>query len=226
MTQVRPAGCGGCVGHGRPGYVVAWVLENDQMVPKWKRCPDRCTAESRAAAIERQLRRRAEREAEAARQTQANAAPAPAASPEPIANTPPQQAQEQTVHQPVPPRPAHAARPRQGNARPGGRRAPARAGSSSPPAANAPRRWPAVALDHDGNGWQVDIDQVPAPAGRSSLTGSPGWEPACPCASTGSTTRDVPVTASSACRPRRSRPLGCRRPFRPRRRRSPPSRRR
>lgn len=78
------------------------------------------------------------------------------------------------MHQPVPPRPAHVARSRQGNARPGGRRAPARAGSSSPPAANAPRRWPAVALDHDGHGWQVDIAQVPAPAG-AKLTDWFAW---------------------------------------------------
>ncbi|MET9779297.1 hypothetical protein ABZ023_34500 [Streptomyces sp. NPDC006367] len=175
MTQVRLAGCAGCIGSGRPGYVVAWVLEDGQMLPKWERCPDQCTAESRAATIERHLRRRAEQEAGAAQQPQLDAASAPAAQPEPVPErTLPQHIQEPTVRWQVPPRPPQRGRPAQGAARPGGRRAPARAGSGSTPAANAPRRWPAVALDHDGNGWQTDIAQVPPPAG-TKLTDWFAW---------------------------------------------------
>ncbi|MEU4077673.1 hypothetical protein [Streptomyces venezuelae] len=78
------------------------------------------------------------------------------------------------MSQPAPPRPSHSTRPAQGAARRGGHRTPARTGSGSTPPADAPRRWPAVSLDHNENGWQVDISQVPPPAG-TKLTDWFAW---------------------------------------------------
>ncbi|GGU40751.1 hypothetical protein [Streptomyces violascens] len=159
MTEVRLAGCAGCIGSDRPGYVIVWEVEGDRMVHKWKRCPQQCTAESRAVTIARHRQRRAEQEAEAARQ--ADALPAPPA-PEPPRPEPVQQ----PVRRPAGPPPASAFRGRsdQPSARPGGRRTPARTAPTAP-AANKPRRWPAVALDHNAEGWTLDVEQVPPPAG-------------------------------------------------------------
>ncbi|MFE1476534.1 hypothetical protein ACFW6N_22130 [Streptomyces cyaneofuscatus] len=178
MTQVRLAGCVGCIGSDRPGYVVVWNLDGGQMLWEWKRCPEKCTAESRAATIERLRRRRAEQEAEEeARRAQAHAVPAPAPQPEPAPEqTRPQPVQEQPVRHPASPRPAPAFRGRTaaGAARSGGRSAPARSGRSTAPAANPPRRWPAVALDHGTEGWELDVPQVPRPAG-TKLTDWFAW---------------------------------------------------
>ncbi|MFD7621890.1 hypothetical protein [Streptomyces sp. NPDC059802] len=166
MTEVRLAGCAGCIGSDRPGYVVVWDVDSGKMLWEWKRCPDRCTPESRAATIARHQKRRAE-EAEAAAR-QADAAPAsptrPEPAPEPARAEPMRQ---QPVHRPASPRPAGGERGRspQVAARSGGRRTPARDAPGATPVTNKPRRWPAVALDHDGAGWNLDIEQVPPPAG-------------------------------------------------------------
>ncbi|MCX4826747.1 hypothetical protein OG883_44705 [Streptomyces sp. NBC_01142] len=177
MTEARLAGCAGCIGSDRPGYVVVWDVDGEQMLWEWKRCPEKCTAESRAATIERLRRRRAEEEAEAARRSQAAAAPAAAAHPDPVPEPAcPKPAQEQPVRHPASPRPTSAYRGRAeaGGARSGGRSAPARSGRSAPPAVNPPRRWPAVALDHGAEGWELDVAQVPRPAG-TKLTDWFAW---------------------------------------------------
>ncbi|MFD4525640.1 hypothetical protein ACFWP7_17270 [Streptomyces sp. NPDC058470] len=166
MTEVRLAGCAGCIGSDRPGYVVVWNVDSGKMLWDWKRCPERCTPESRAATIARHQQRRAE-EAEAAAR-QADAVPAsptrPEPAPEPARAEPMRQ---QPVHRPASPRPAGGERGRspQVAARSGGRRTPARDAPGTAPVTNKPRRWPAVALDHDGADWNLDIEQVPPPAG-------------------------------------------------------------
>ncbi|TLQ39414.1 hypothetical protein [Streptomyces marianii] len=159
MAEARLAGCAGCIGSPRPGYVVAWVLESDKMVSKWKRCPEQCTAASRAAAVERQQKRRAEQ----AQSAQPTAPPAPS-RPVPVPERP----------SAVTSRPAYRGRPAQAATRPGRHRAPARSGGASASAVNAPRRWPAVALGHDAQGWHTDIAQLPPPAG-TKLTDWFAW---------------------------------------------------
>jgi hypothetical protein len=140
MSEVRLAGCDGCIGSDRPGYIVAWTEEGGEMKPKWLRCPKKCTPESRAEVISRQQRLRAD--------AAESAAPAPS-----------QQSAPQPVTHPASPRPAsaHAGR-RPTRPRPPSRPAPATAAT--------PRRWPAVALDDGETGWSLDIPQIPAPAGK------------------------------------------------------------
>ncbi|WP_329020772.1 hypothetical protein [Streptomyces sp. NBC_01601] len=150
MTEVRLAGCAGCIGSDRPGYVSAWVVEHGVMKPRWRRCPEQCTPQSRAEAIERQ-KQHAERQA--ASDTPAETAPAQSATPTP---------QPQSVRYPAsaPPAPAYRGQPRRA-ARP----APRTATRPVAPTPTTPRRWPAVALDSTDDGWTLDIPQVPAPAG-------------------------------------------------------------
>ncbi|MFF4933184.1 hypothetical protein ACFY2H_30500 [Streptomyces griseofuscus] len=160
MAEVRLAGCGGCVGSGRPGYVVGWHEEGGEMKSSWKRCPEQCTPDSRAATVERLTRERAERE----QQTAQPDAPAPAEAPRP-AGTPMHPASPRPV-------PAYRGRPERATSPAPARPAPARRPASAP--APAARRWPAVALDHTDDGWTLDIREVPAPAGKK-LTDWVAW---------------------------------------------------
>ncbi|MFG2210986.1 hypothetical protein [Streptomyces sp. NPDC048638] len=164
MTEVRLSGCAGCIGSDRPGYVIAWEVDGDRMVHAWKRCPQKCTAESRAATIARHRQRRAEQEAEATRQSAT-----PPAQPEPAAEPRRPAPVQQQVRRPDSPRPAAGFRGRsdQTPSRSAGGRVPASTAPTAP-VANKPRRWPAVALDHTAEGWTLDIEQVPPPAGTKA----------------------------------------------------------
>lgn len=148
MTAVRLSGCGGCVGSDRPGYNLVREEQTD-WAPVWKRCPDKCTPQSRAAEIQRLQDLRDQR-----------AAATPAEPTSPTSVTPEPQAKR------------HTAAPRTEAPYRGRATAPRRAAPSRPtaavatPAAPAPRRWPAVALDVGPDGWELDIDQFPAPAGK------------------------------------------------------------
>ncbi|MFE1189942.1 hypothetical protein [[Kitasatospora] papulosa] len=162
MAEVRLAGCDGCIGSDRPGYLVSWFEDDDEMKWVWKRCPRQCTPASRAATVERLTRERAERaerEQQAARETAPPSAdttrpatPAHPASPRPVPAYRGRPERPTTT----PPRPASARRP-----------------ASASTTATA-RRWPAVALDHTEDGWALDLREVPAPAGKK-LTDWVAW---------------------------------------------------
>ncbi|MEO3976970.1 hypothetical protein [Streptomyces sp. CAU 1734] len=159
MAEVRLAGCGGCLGSGRPGYVVCWYEEGGEMKSSWKRCPEQCTPTSRAATVERLTRVRAEREQQAAPQP----APPGTETTRPAVNAYPASPRPVPAYRGLPGR-TTAAPPRPASAR--------RPGSVS--TAATVRRWPAVALDHTEAGWAVDVQEVPAPAG-TKLTEWVAW---------------------------------------------------
>lgn len=165
MAEVRLAGCAGCIGSTRPGYVSVWVEEGGEMKHRWKRCPKECTAQSRAEAIERQKLRAEQQKAD---ETAVNSAPAETDPPVQAAAPAPE---AQSVRYPAshPPAPAYRGQPRRG-ARP----APRTANRPAAPATTKPRRWPAVVLDSTAEGWTLDIPQVPPPAG-TKLTDWFNW---------------------------------------------------
>ncbi|MET8605556.1 hypothetical protein ABZV92_18640 [Streptomyces rubiginosohelvolus] len=125
--------------------------------PVWKRCPEKCTQQTRDAEI-RRIQDLREREAAAA---SAQAAPPSAAVPDPEAAPP--------RHPAAPRRPA----PYRGKPTPARGTTPT-ARPSTPATAAPPRRWPAVALDIGPEGWLLDIPQFPAPAG-TKLTDWFAW---------------------------------------------------
>ncbi|WP_372412799.1 hypothetical protein [Streptomyces luteireticuli] len=150
MADVPLGGCAACSGSDRPGYVIHWFQVGDHMRSQYKRCPKQCTPQSRAEAIARAKERRA--------QQQASEHPAP-----PTAV--PADAPDRTaapVRHAAAPRPAPLYRGRPAVAAP--RRTPSRPASTSA-SAQAPRRWPAIALDATADGWTLDVDQMPPPAG-------------------------------------------------------------
>lgn len=164
MVEVRLAGCVGCIGSDRPGYVSNWVEEDGVMKSRWNRCPKQCTPQSRAESIERQRQQRAEQEAASHAPTESTQPPAP----QPVQPAVPH---NQPPKHPASARPATSYRgqPQPRTTRPATRTAPARASGATPP-----RRWPAVALDFTSEGWTLDIPQVPAPAG-AKLTDWFNW---------------------------------------------------
>ncbi|WP_432158595.1 hypothetical protein [Streptomyces sp. bgisy153] len=166
MAEVRLAGCAGCVGSNRPGYVADWVEEGGVMKSRWKRCPKQCTPQSRAEAIERQRQQRAEQQAA----SQAPADGAPTQTAQPVQRAVPE---EQPARHPASarPEPAYRSQPTRRPARSAPRTAPARPTTQAPA---PPRRWPAVALDATAEGWTLDIPQMPAPAG-TKLTDWFNW---------------------------------------------------
>ncbi|MYZ33736.1 MULTISPECIES: hypothetical protein [unclassified Streptomyces] len=159
MAEVRLAGCDGCIGSDRPGYLVSWYEDDDEMKWVWKRCPKQCTPVSRAATIERLTRERAEQEQQVAQQ------PAPPSA---------ELSRPATHAHPASPRPvpAYRGRPERTTTMPA-RPAPARRPVPVSTSATV-RRWPAVALDHTDDGWVLDIRDVPPPAGKK-LTDWVAW---------------------------------------------------
>ncbi|MFI1765320.1 hypothetical protein ACH41H_25120 [Streptomyces sp. NPDC020800] len=161
MAEVRLGGCVGCAGSIRPGFIYPYEEQPDG---SWKsvekRCPEGCTAQSRQEAIARQQRARVAQEQE---------------SPAPAAPTPAEPAAVEPMRHAATPNPAPAYRGRPSpadNRRAAPRRDPAT--RTTPATAGTPHRWPAVALDVTDEGWALDIDQVPPPAGMK-LTDWFGW---------------------------------------------------
>ncbi|MFK0143242.1 hypothetical protein [Streptomyces murinus] len=166
MTEVPLAGCAGCIGSGRPGYVVDWCEDGAEMKPRWKRCPKLCTPASREETIERLTRQRDEQRARQQDQPPTGQAAPAADTPRPAPSaTPAHPASTRPV-------PAYRGRPERATG-PTARSASARRSTSATPPA-AVRRWPAVALDYADDGWNLDIREVPAPAGRK-LTDWVSW---------------------------------------------------
>ncbi|MER0476861.1 hypothetical protein ABR737_00570 [Streptomyces sp. Edi2] len=112
----------------------------------------KCTPQSREAEIRR---------AKLQREQRSNATP-PAAEATPSAPAP-----AEPIRHRAAPRPEAPYRGRTPSAprRPAVSPRSSRSSTPTTTAATAPSRWPAVALDTDADGWNLDIDQVPPPAG-------------------------------------------------------------
>jgi hypothetical protein len=155
MTEVRLGGCAGCAGSDRPGYNFVREEQDGEWKSYWKRCPKKCTPQSRAAEVQRQQRLRDEQRAAESRAADEQSPPPSSTPAEPLRH-------------PAAPRPEAPYRGRDtAPRRPAPTPRPGRSASAPTAAATAvPRRWPAVALDVGPDGWTLDIEQVPPPAGK------------------------------------------------------------